>query len=348
MPRPNSKNPYNEQPTAAILQMLDDTESIIARRHTSLRSVVIVQEQRLLFARTYGGKSNESVDRAGRGPDVISPVHSVTKSVIALLIGILIDRGSIKSTDQSLTELLHSRSQLLSGTPVGALTLHHLLSMTAGFLWRDARAGLEPMVGRMMKQSDWVAFVLSLPVDARKTGQFQYNTAVSHLLSAIVAEAAGQSTADFANEALFAPLGISEYEWESDPQQINLGGWGLSISALSMAKLGLLCLNGGQHNGEQLLSSRWIERMWTPHSEAHSLHALHQPADFNLTHYGYQWWIRGNDQLRLYCAEGLGGQSIYCLPEHRAVIVTSCDYPGRRGSLWPLFEQHWIPAVTGA
>jgi len=353
----------SEHPTDAILHMLDATAPIIARRHQSLRNVVIVRDNTVLCARAYYGfpgvadapamSSDKTITHKNitgnkRHPDVISPIHSVTKSVMALLIGALIDRGLIKSVQQTLLELLPSRAELIEETPVAALTLHQLLSMTPGLLWRNARAGLEPMVGRMVRQPDWVAFTLSLPVEVHKIGQFQYNSAVSHVLSAIVHENSGQQTADFAFDVLFRPLGIDCYEWESDPQLLNIGGWGLSLSSLSMAKIGQLCISGGRFQGKPVISADWITQMWTPQVEANSLHAQHQPADHNATQYGYQWWVRGNEQIQLYCAEGLGGQAIYCIPAHRVVIVTSSDYPARRSSLWPLFEQHWIPAAVAS
>ena len=351
-----------ERPTEAILQMLNDTESHIVRRVPTLRNLVITQDQTLLCAHAYGRATSSDEQR---DPGFIAPVNSVTKSVIALLIGMLIDRGLIKGVDQTLAELLGSRARYLDeSSPAAALTLHDLLSMTSGFLWRDARAGIEPMSHRMMRQSDWVEFILSLPVQAERIGQYQYNSAVSHLLSAIIEEAAGESTAAFAETQLFLPLGISRYKWDADPQNINIGGWGLSLSALSMARLGQLCVSGYQHyagsveqdnehsckhgsehGDRQILSGKWIEQMWTGFSDADSPQGRNQPPDYQQASYGYQWWIRGNQEIQLFCAEGLGGQMICCIPALRAAVVTTTD--SRRGTLlWPLLEQHWIPALV--
>jgi len=198
---------YKEEPTAAISQMLKDTDSVIARRVQSLRNLVIVQDQTLLCARAYH-RTGSTSSRAD--PGLIAPVNSVTKSVISMITGMLIDRGLIKGVDQPLSELLGSRSDYLDGnSPAAQLTLHHLLSMTCGFLWRDARAGFEPMVSRMMKHSDWVKFILTLPVLPEKVGMYQYNSAVSHLLSAIIEQAAGENARTFAEKNLFLPLGIA-------------------------------------------------------------------------------------------------------------------------------------------
>ena len=334
-----------EKPTTAILQMHEATDSVIARCYQSLRNVVILQDRTLLYSRTF-----PSIDRGNypaRHPGTIAPLKSVTKSVIAILTGMLIDQKLIASVDQPISTLLGSHSDCFDKNPEAAqLTLHHLLSMTTGFLWRDGRAGMEPMVERMMRRSDWTNFVVSLPVTSANVGVFQYNSAVSHLISAIIEEAADMSAALYAQKNLFSPLGITDFEWESDPEGVSIGGWGLSLSPLSMAKLGQFCLDHGENNGKQLLPRRWIEQMWTPYSEATSLHGKSQPSDYRVAQYGYQWWIRGNDNVQLYCAEGAGGQMICCLPAQRAVIVASSDYSARSDSLWPLIEKHWIPAIV--
>ena len=327
--------------------MHEATDTVIARRHQSLRNVVILQDQTLLYSRTFPNSEHSSNGKnLARDPGTIAPQKSVTKSVIAMIAGMLIDQKLLASVDQPISQLLGSRSHYFDKNPQAAqLTLHHLLSMTTGFLWRDGRAGMEPMASRMMQRSDWTNFIVSLPVASANIGKFQYNSAVSHLISTIIEQAAGMSTASYAQINLFSPLGITDFEWESDPEGISIGGWGLSLSSLSMAKLGKLCLDHGKYNGRQLISRRWIERMWTPYSRAKSLHAKSQPLDYHSAQYGYQWWIRGNDKIQLYCAEGAGGQSIVCLPALRSVIVTSSDYSARSASLWPLFEKHWIPAI---
>ncbi len=333
-----------EQPTLAIQQMLDATDSVIARRYRTLRNLVIAQNSTLLCARTY---NSNAANENNRTPESIAPIMSVTKSIIGLLTGIAIAQKIIPDVDQTIASLLRSKSEILNNCPmVAGLTLHQLLSMTSGFQWRGGRAAMEPLAGRMIRQADWIDFALSLPVRNDDIGTFLYNSAVSHLISAIIQECTDESTASFANKHLFAPLGITEYEWQTDPAGINIGGWGLSLSPISLARIGDLCLNHGVHNGQQLVSRHWINQMWTAHSQAKSLHAKNQPADFFDARYGYQWWIRGNDETQVYCAEGAGGQAIYCLPDLNATIIVTADYTRRAISLWPLFEQYWLPAIA--
>jgi len=323
-------------------QLLDQADAFILRRYPVLRYAVIVQDDKLLWTGCYRKAAANLSD-----PVPIAPIKSVTKSIIALLTGIAIDQGLLKGTDQTLGELLPGRADDLSANPqAAALTLHHLLSMTTGFLWRGGRAGMEPLARRMMDEQDWLRFILALPVVARDIGSFQYNSAVSHLLSVVIEETSGLTSAEFARQNLFAPLGIDEFEWESAPDGSSIGGWGLNLSALSMARIGQLCIDRGRHGDEPVVSSEWIDKIWTPVCDVTTQHGMNQPRDFEKAQYGYQWWIRGNAEIQLFCAEGAGGQMIVCIPERQAVIVTSCEYTRRGVSLWPLFERYWIPLLT--
>ena len=327
----------------AIAHMLDETEPLISRRYRRLRNLVIVQDNRLLCACSY---NTTTATEASRSPDSAAPIKSVTKSIIALLVGIAIDQQLIRDVDQPLSHLLESKADVLSANPLAAaLTLHQLLSMSTGIQWRGGRAGMEPLARRMMQEDDWIAFALSLPIIASDIGQFQYNSAVSHVLSAIITQCTGEPTCEFARRCLFEPLGITDFEWEADPLTISTGGWGLSLSPKSLAKIGDLCLHQGRHEGVRIVSKRWIEQMWTSHVDAHSQHAKSQPADFQTAGYGYQWWIRGDDTIKLYCAEGAGGQLLCCIPRYNAVIVATNDYTRHQISLWPLIEHHWLPAL---
>ncbi len=329
--------------SATIQQMLDETESIIARRYRTLRNLVMSQGSRILCAHSY---NTTTATQADRTPDTRAPIKSVTKSIVALLTGIAIDRQLIGNVDQTLSQLLESQSDALAANPAAAdLTLHQLLSMSTGIQWRGGRASLEPLARRMMQEEDWSAFALSLPIVNTDIGQFQYNSAVSHLLSAILHEQTGKSASEFAAQHLFTPLGITDFEWELDPKGINTGGWGLSLSPLSLARIGELCLNQGNYNDKPIVSSQWITQMWSTQVTAHSLHAKSQPASYHTARYGYQWWIRGDDEITIYCAEGAGGQLLCCVPRYNAVIVATNDYTRRPITLWPLVEQHWLPTL---
>ena len=190
-------------------------------------------------------------------------VMSVTKGVMALLIGIALDKGYIKSVQQKVLEFFPDYTVKRGEKTIYDVTLEHLLTMTAPYKYRS-----EPWT-KVCTSDDWTKAALDLlGGKAGITGEFKYSTLGIQILSGIIENAAGQKCIDFANQYFFAPLGIPEHtihgdsskedqfdflmnksprknEWYSDPKDTVTAGWGLNLSACDMAKIGLMILNGG-------------------------------------------------------------------------------------------------------
>lgn len=300
--------------------LISAAETRIKRSFSTLNSAIVAKHGAVVFAKTYDKKTALSTP---------APVYSVTKSVIATLIGDAIARQEIKGVDQSLDTLLADELWVDCASEVKSLTLHQLLTMTTGFKWTPARSGLEPLIGRIVKQPSWVKETLALPIVKAEQGQFNYNSAVSHLLSAILTHVTGSTAEDLAISRLFEPLDIASHQWDSDSEGYSTGGWGLSLSPIDMTKLGVLYCQEGRWMDHQVIDKGWIEQMWYQHTPG----------------YGYQWWRREACGVLTYCAQGLGGQFICCVPEHGIVIVLTSDFAGRKKDLWPMLETYWLPAA---
>jgi len=144
-----------------------------------------------------------------------------------------------------------------------------------------------------------------------------YTTGASHLLSAIIQKATNMSTRNFAEEYLFEPLNMTIGGWNIDPQGINNGGTQLYVSARTMAKLGLLYLNNGTWNGQEILSEDYVNQASSPLVGIDAGRA-----------YGYQWWI--DTTLDIFSARGSEGQYIFVAPEYNLVVAMTAraDEPG--------------------
>ncbi len=303
-------------------KLLRQADEKIQRAFNTINTVLIMKKGKLVFSRVYDCRFSLETPQ---------PVYSVTKSVVSSLIGIAIEHGYINNVQQRLPTLLGS-SCLLDiklNAEINKLSLHQLLSMTTGFIWRDGKLSNEPMLKRMMQQSDWVDFILRLPIKKSMIGQFQYNSAVSHLLSVIISSTTGLTAEEFAKKTLFEPLGIVNYHWSHNAQNHTTGGWGLELSPIGMAKMGLLYLNNGHWGTQQVIPQSWVALSTTAHTPG----------------YGYQWWLRQLNGHATFCARGIGGQIICCVPTLDVVIVITSDFSGRRKNLWPLFEDYWLPSV---
>jgi len=243
-------------------------------------------------------------------------VFSVTKSILSALIGIVIDKGYVRSLDQKVLEFFPDYTPKRGEKTAQSVTIRDMLTMTAPFKYKSA-----PYT-KYFSSEDWVKSALDLLGGKGEIGRFRYTPLIGpDILSGILTNVTGQSVLEFAYENLFSPLGIDvtrkvvfqtkeeqlsimkdhhESGWVADPQGINTAGWGLFITPADMAKIGQLYLNGGICDGKQIILAEWIAESTKVHSRWDEL---------NLS-YGYLWWIIDENE-HSYAAIGDGGNVIY-------------------------------------
>ena len=201
---------------------------------------------------------------------LVALVMSVTKSVLALLTGIAIDRGLIFSIDDKVLDYYPDYVPKKGEKTIKDVTLRHLLTMTAPYKYRS-----EPWK-RVCTSPDWTKAALDL-LGGRKgiTGAFLYSTLGIQILGGIVAGVSKMSLSEFANRYLFAPLGIAPHHndaassqtaqldflmskrpkgdvWFADPQGANTAGWGLALGAMDMPPWAIICCRSSR-----LRAGRW-------------------------------------------------------------------------------------------
>ncbi|MFW9793535.1 MAG: serine hydrolase domain-containing protein [Candidatus Thorarchaeota archaeon] len=239
-------------------------------------------------------------------------VYSVTKSVVSSLIGIAIDKGFIDNTSQLLLDFFPDRTISNMSAWKEEITLEDVLHMRSGFQWDEDNYDEYNDFFAMEDSDDWAQYVLDRPMAYEPGSTFYYNSGNSHLLATIINVTTGMTPLAFADQNLFGPLGITNRLWLTDPQGVNFGGSSLALRPRDMAKFGLLFLNNGTWDSEQIVSADWVNM------------STHGPATpYGGTSYGYQWWI--NDYQNWYSARGYNGQLIYVVPEHDVVVVFSSD-----------------------
>jgi len=238
-------------------------------------------------------------------------IHSCTKSIVSILIGIAIDQDFIEGIQTPVLEFFPDRTVSNLDSDKKSLTLENLLTMTSGLECRDSYLYRWSGLNEMRGSDDWVQFMLDLPMEAAPGTKFEYCNGASFLLSAIITETTGMSSNEFAEINLFTPLGISDLSWPINPQGINIGWGELRMLPQDMAKIGYLYLNGGEWDGEQIVPTTWVEDSTRKYISA----TLEDG-------YGYQWWV---DNSGVYLALGYAGQFIFVVPEKELVVVFTSD-----------------------
>ncbi|MBE0688754.1 MAG: serine hydrolase [Anaerolineae bacterium] len=276
-------------------------EAVIDQDLPYLRSVSIVRHGCIAYERYFGGAD----------ADTLFNGFSVTKSVTGTLIGMAIDEGYIASVNDPIGDYL----TLPEDDPHRQITIAYLLKMLSGIDWDESSAA---DIGGMLEATrDEVAYILGLPLTQRPGTHWNYSTADSHLLSALLTAAVGESTYDYAAMRLFEPLGIHGIHWESDSSGINFGGTQLFWRARDMLKFGQLYLQGGVWDGETLIAPDWVAYVTRPQ--------LADPSIYELSYAAHWWHALIGDYPPMHAAVGYGGQFIFVAPEQDVVIVITAN-----------------------
>lgn len=249
-------------------------------------------------------------------------INSITKSITAALIGIAIDQGYILNIETPLSNLFPTLPENKR-----SLTLYHLLTMTTGEKWEEFGNGVR-FPNFFVKSKNWTQYALKRPLLEYPGTKMNYNSGSSHLLSALLQKITGMSTRQFAQQSLFDPLGITEYEWEQDPQGVYIGGFSMRMKTKDMLKIGRLFLQNGNWEGRRIISSDWIHQSIIPYFTTYEY----------IGSYGFHWWVLDRDKfdvpMNLYFAMGYGGQYIIVVPELNLTAAISSYMP--RSGLIPL------------
>lgn len=287
----------------------------------NLHSALILRHGRLVFEHYFTGDDWAWATHRGEvrfDAETRHDMRSVTKSVTSLLFGIARDRGLVGSLD---TPALDAFPELadLRAPHASAVTLRHLLTMSAGFAWDEATPYSDPRNSerQMIDAPDQLRYLFSRP-PARPPGAiWTYNGGCTAALAHVVARAARMPLEEFAEEALFGPLGIEGAEWIRCYADGTVNACsGLRLRPRDIAKIGLLVLNQGRWNGALLVSQVWIEESLAPRLNADGL-----------WFYGYQWWLGrslvNGREIRWALAMGHGGQRIFVVPELDMVVAVT-------------------------
>lgn len=314
-----------------------ELEALIQKEYANIASIVVIKNGTTILEHYFNGYTQQ--DRIH--------IASVTKSVLSMLVGIAIDKGYIESVNQKVLDFFPHYIIKKREKTIQQVTIRHLLTMTAPFKFRS-----EPYT-RVYSSDDWTTSVLDLLGGKTLKEEFKYTIIGLQVLSGILTTATGASLSAFAAEHLFSPLGIQQPEnvpihnkeeymaflkdkpvsgWVSDPQGVNTAGWGLALTTMDIAKLGLLYLNKGIWSNIQIVSSEWIEMSTKMHSQCNDLS------------YGYLWWIIEDNKC--FAAIGDGGNIVYVDNELNVVVAIASTFMPRAKDRIKFIKRYIIPMAV--
>jgi CubicO group peptidase (beta-lactamase class C family) len=211
----------------------------------NVHSLLIVKDGRLLYEEYFAGQDRRygpdgelhtvdlEFDR-----DTLHDIRSAGKSVTSALVGIAVDSEAIPSLDVPIADYFPEHSA--SNTPrKRQITLRHALTMSAGLDWNELDVPYTDPANdseRMSASHDPVSFLLGREVTVEPGTEWYYNSGLPLLLGFVISRATERSFGDYAREALFEPLGITDVEWSGSTawsEIPELGGMGCRIHSLA-------------------------------------------------------------------------------------------------------------------
>lgn len=277
------------------------------------RAMLVVKNGQVI-AETYGDHITPQTPLLG---------WSMAKSVTAILIGRMqyLDLAEMSQTQLFSTWQNDQRNDL---------SLTHLLQMSSGLVFDETYAPGSDATHMLFTATSASDVALASPFSKVPGSHFSYSSGTTNILSRFIHQQLGNSTqADikFIQQELFQPLSMEHSIFEVDSSGVLVGSSYLYASGRDWSKLGLLMVNKGRFNQQQLLSPEWVNAASTPNDSD------------NDKRYGFQFWLnRGEEVLRwpllpedAYAMLGNRKQSVMIIPSENTVLVrvgwTKGEYP---------------------
>ena len=297
--------------TSSILNKNIDT-TLIHKAFTQLlnieneiHSVLLIKNNELVLEEYYKGYT---IDKP-------HDLRSVTKSIVAILLGIALDKSIIEDINDPISKYLKSPVPTKNiDKRKNQITIKNLITMSSGLDCDDWNKKSKGQEDKVYKRKDWLQYTLNLPMIHEPGSTSTYCTMGVVLTAEIISQASGLTIDEFAKKHLFIPLQIDNFYWgHTSKKEVIPSAKRVYMTPRDLAKIGQLVLNNGTWKGQQIVSKKWIEEATTPKTKITNID------------YGYLWWNipfnHKNNIIHSTIATGNGGQYIMILPSLNLVAI---------------------------
>lgn len=297
----------------SILEFIKKVEKII-----ELHGIVMIKNGRVI------------VDAEWKPYSTARPhaVNSVTKTFIGIAIGLLYDKGLIHLDDKVIDFFPDIQINSCNDT-IRSMTVRNVLTMSMGQLTTPV----------LNNDRLWVSALLNNPITYTPGSKFHYDSLATYLLSAIYSRITHESVAEGLQRELFKPLNIRNAYFFNNKENITIGGLGLFIPTMGLAKTGYMLMNKGEFLGKRILSQEWCEMQLA--KQIDNAPAFPVSKHESRQGYGFQCWHCVNGGVRM---SGLWGQMCLMMPQYDFVMAINARGSSSQPVL-DLFNQTILPAL---
>ncbi len=261
-------------------------------------------------------------------------MYSVSKSFLATAYGFALFEGKVQRNTKVLDVFPEYRNKI-KDKKLEKLTIHHLLTMTAG--------KQSPLNG--IKSSDKIGNFLKSKWIFNPGEGWRYVNENYFVASAMLNRILGMTITEYLTPRLYEPLGIEIPFWEHTEGDVEAGGWGLMLKTEDLAKFILCYSQGGVYNGKQVIPPRWVEEATAKYSENKD---AEKHAD-SMAGYGCGFWQCAGMENTYRC-EGMFCQYAICFKDYNACLVMTSNHSDLQETLdivWEYMPKAFIEAGAG-
>jgi len=303
-----------------LLEFLDQKE-------IPMHSLLIMRNDKLIFEKYYAPYKADTLHR----------MFSISKSITALAIFLLIDKGLV-GLDNSITDYFPEYTDKNTHQWIKDTTIRNMLEM------RTCHASTTYKVDM---KSDWVKSFFTVEPTHKPGTVFHYDTSAAHVLCALVEKITQMPMLDYLKENVFDYMDFSSDSYMvKDPFGVSMGGSGLMATPMDFLKIlylverkGTVICNDGQKRN--LLPSNLIELATSNLNDT----VMTAPIPGEAQGYGMQIWQNEKGGYLLY---GMGGQLGISIPDKNLLIITTADTQGIQGGNQIIYDgiyQFLLPGV---
>lgn len=324
-------------------QLIQDMmDNLYGDTYKEVHSVLIYKSGKLVVEEYYFGNNDtiqfENGIKVDKTPAPIQwsrtekhYVASVNKALTSSIIGIALDQNNVAVTDK-ISTYLPQYSTYFSDRNKGLLDFEDCLTMTAGFKWDEWNSNDLEL---LWKSNEFGDFLLSRNNFGAQF-EWRYNSALPNLMLKAVDEMVEGNVRDWAHQNFYQKLGITDYNWQYQPDGYPEGAARMFIRPRDMLKVGVTYLNGGQWNGEQVIPESWVNACFKPYVVNGD--------------YSYYFWLRKAGGVPYLSADGDGGNYINIFPEQDMVIVFTqglyLQWPTYVNQAYDMMKNYILPAIN--
>lgn len=270
----------------------------------------------------------------GMQPHDAHLLMSVSKSLTATLVGVLVGQGLLHPDDPITRHVPE-----LEGTSFDGCTIQHLLDMRAGTRFDEDDYDdpdsdgvlIEQISGYTTRRRDDLPantyeWITSLPNDRTHGSGFKYRSILTDVLGWVAERAGGMRFADLFSREIWSRIGAEEDAAVIvDDAGFAVVEGGICTTLRDLARFGLMHLERGEVDGVSVVPAEWINRLTRPVPELVEAYGDYWEGG-PVTHYHDQWWV-WDAELGRYSGYGINGQQL--------LIDRSTDTVIARFSTWP-------------